>query len=99
MSAIGLVEISGLVAAIDAVDAMLKVADVKFVTWEKTLGGRLVTIIIEGSISAVKEAVSVGVESGNKVGKTVAHVVIPNPHQEVIKMAEISAMKLNMKEV
>ena len=41
----GFFEIPSVTAAIDAVDIMCKTADVEMITWEKKLGGRLVTII------------------------------------------------------
>ena len=56
--ALGFFEISGVVAAVDALDIMCKTADVEFVSWEKKLGGRLVTVIIRGDVSAVTEAMN-----------------------------------------
>ena len=53
-NAYGFFEIPSTTAAIDALDIMCKTADVEFITWEKKLGGRLVTIIIRGSVSDVK---------------------------------------------
>lgn len=91
MKALGLVEISGLVPAINALDGMLKTADVEFVTWEKKLGGRLVTIIVTGTVSSVKEAVEYVVDMKNI--KLVAHAVIPRPHQELDKLIEMSSEK------
>ena len=44
----GFIEISGVTAAISALDIMCKTADVEFVTWERKQGGRLVTIIVQG---------------------------------------------------
>ena len=55
---LGFIEISGVTAAIDALDIMCKTADVELVTWERKLGGRLVTLIVRGSVSAVTEAVA-----------------------------------------
>ena len=54
---LGLIEISGVTAAVDALDIMCKSADVTLVSWERKLGGRLVTLMIEGSVSAVNAAV------------------------------------------
>jgi ethanolamine utilization protein EutM len=96
MNALGFLEVSGTVAAIEALDAMLKTAQVEFVTWEKKLGGRLVTVVVGGSVSSVKEAVLNGKERANQITKTVTHAVIANPHEEVVKMLEISARKLNL---
>ena len=53
----GLIEITGVVAAMDALDIMCKSADVTLSTWERKLGGRLVTIIVEGEVAAVTAAV------------------------------------------
>ena len=47
----GFIEISGVTAAVDALDIMCKTADVEFVAWERKLGGRLVTIIVQGDVS------------------------------------------------
>ncbi|MBZ9686053.1 BMC domain-containing protein [Clostridium estertheticum] len=96
MKALGFVEVSGVVAAVEALDSMLKTADVEFVTWENKLGGRLVTIVITGSISSVNEAVEIGSARANAITKTVAHAIIANPHEEVIKLIQISAKKLNL---
>jgi ethanolamine utilization protein EutM len=94
MNALGFVEVSGTIAAVEALDAMLKTADVKFLTWEKKLGGRLVTIIISGSVSSVQEAVEHGRARADRITKTVASAVIANPHEEILKMIELSARKL-----
>ena len=96
MKALGFVEVSGVVAAVEALDSMLKTADVEFVTWEKRLGGRLVTIVVTGSISAVQAAVESGAARANAITKTVAQAVIANPHEEIVKLLEISAEKLNL---
>lgn len=88
----GFIEIPSTTAAIDALDIMLKTADVEFVTWEKKLGGRLVTIIVSGSVSAVTQAVEVASEKAIK--KPVAKVVIANPHEEIIKIIEKSRSRL-----
>ena len=96
MKALGFVEVSGVVAAIEALDSMVKAADVELVTWENKLGGRLVTIVVTGSISAVQYAVEIGSARANEITKTVAKAVIANPHEEVIKLIQISAKKLNL---
>ena len=71
---------------------MCKTADVHFVTWEKKLGGRLVTIIIRGDVSAVKQAVEAAEANGIK--KPVCAVVIPSPHEEVLKIVNGSANRI-----
>lgn len=84
-SDIGLLEVQGLVASIEGLDAMLKAADVRLIHTEKRLGGRLCTIVITGSVSSVKAAIEAGEESASRLGKVYGKAVIPRPHDEVIK--------------
>ena len=83
--AIGLLEIQGLVAAIAGLDDMLKAADVKVIHTEKRLGGRLVTFVIMGHVSAVKAAIEAGIKSATALGEKFGDAVIANPHAEVMK--------------
>ena len=85
----GFVEITGVVAAIDALDIMLKAADVSLATWERKLGGRLVTM--EGDVAAVTAAVDAAVAGAIK--KPVLHAVIARPHEETVRMVELSASR------
>ena len=91
LQALGMIETRGLIASIEAADAMLKAAEVKFLTWEKKLGGRLVTCIIQGEVSAV----TASVESAklNAKGNVVASAIIANPHEETMKLIEMSMRK------
>jgi ethanolamine utilization protein EutM len=93
VQAIGLFELQGYVPALAAVDTMLKAADVKFLTWEKKLGGWLVTIIIQGEVSAVQAALDAA--EAHTIRKVAAKAVIANPHPEVMRQIEISASKYN----
>ena len=72
----GFFEIPSVTAAIDAVDIMCKTADVEMITWEKKLGGRLVTIIIRGDVSAVTQAIEAAAANGIK--EPVCYTVIPS---------------------
>ena len=88
----GLIEIPSTTAAIDALDIMCKTADVEFVTWEKKLGGRLVTVIVQGNVSAVTEAVEAA--KALAIKKPVATAVIAAPHEEIVRIAKQSASRL-----
>lgn len=90
--AYGFFEIPSVTAAIDALDIMCKVADVEFVTWEKKLGGRLVTVVIGGNVSDVSQAIESAARMAIK--KPAATVVIANPHDEIIKLVQQSASRL-----
>ncbi len=86
--AFGLLEISGMVAAIEALDSMVKAAEVRIIHSEKRLGGRLVTLIVMGQVSAVAAAVEAGAKNGSRLGKVYGCEVIPRPHREVGKYFE-----------
>ena len=88
----GFIEITGVTAAMDALDLMCKTADVELITWERKLGGRLVTLIIQGKIAAVSEAVEIAKEKAIK--KPVASGVIANPHEEIVRLVQKSAGRL-----
>ena len=96
MKSIGLVEVQSVTAAIDCLDIMCKAAEVDFVTWERKLGGRLVTVIVEGQISAVKAAVEAAVQTS--IIKPSANAVIANPHSETERMLRLSASRMLKKE-
>ena len=87
----GFIEITGVVAAVDTLDIMLKAADVSLATWERKLGGRLVTMVIEGDVAAVTAAVDAAVAGAIK--KPVLHAVIARPHEETVRMVELSASR------
>ncbi|MBO4261063.1 MAG: BMC domain-containing protein [Clostridia bacterium] len=95
MESLGLIEVSSVTGALDALDVMCKTANVSFVTWERKLGGRLVTIIVKGSVSAVTEAVDAAMERG--LVRPCAHAVIANPHEETVRIVEISASRMKRK--
>src|ERR1051325_1594678 len=73
--ALGMVECRGLVAMIEAADAMVKAANVRLVGWEKIDAG-LVTAIVRGDVAAVRSAVDAGAAAGKRVGEVVATHVI-----------------------
>jgi len=79
---LGMVETKGLVSAVEAADAMVKAAKVKFVGRE-FIGGGLVTIFVRGDVGAVKAATDAGGAAAARVGELVSVHVIPRPHSEV----------------
>ena len=95
MKSLGFVEVSGVTAAIDALDIMCKSAEVSLVSWERKLGGRLVTLIVTGSVSAVKAAVENA--AAQCIKKPCSTAVIANPHPETVRLVELSAKRLEKK--
>ena len=80
--ALGMIETRGLVAMIEASDAMVKAAKVTLVSYEKT-GGGYTTAVIRGDVAAVKAATDAGRTAATRVGEVVAVHVIARPHQSV----------------
>ena len=78
----GFIETRGLVAAIEAADAMVKAANVTL-SGKKMIGGGLVTVVIEGDVGAVKAAVDAGAAAAQKVGELVSVHVIARPDAEI----------------
>ena len=81
-SALGMIETRGIVASIEAADAMVKAASVTIVSQTKA-GGGLVSTLIRGEVGAVKAAADAGATAANKIGEVVAVHVIPRPHDEL----------------
>ena len=86
--ALGMIETRGLVAAIEAADAMLKAANVVLVGTEK-IGSGLVSVMVRGDVGAVKAAVEAGGSSAQGLGELVATHVIPRPHSDVEKILPV----------
>jgi len=89
--AIGVIEVSFYTSAVIILDEMLKASRVKLVSCEKTLGGRLVSIIVGGDTSSVNVAVEVALQLGKVVGEKNIKVAvsIPNPHPEIVKLLNL----------
>lgn len=82
--ALGMIETRGLIGSIEAADAMLKAADVMLVKQEK-VDAALVTVLVQGDVSAVQAAVDAGKEAAARVGELVSAHVIPHPDEEIKK--------------
>ena len=82
MKALGMIETRGLVASIEAADAMVKAANVTLQCKEH-VGGGLVTIMVRGDVGAVKAATDAGAAAAERVGTLISVHVIPRPHEEL----------------
>ena len=83
--ALGMIETRGLVAAIEAADAMVKAANVQLIGTEK-IGSGLVSVMVRGDVGAVKSAVEAGGAAAGSLGEIIATHVIPRPHGDVEKI-------------
>ncbi|MER1721002.1 BMC domain-containing protein, partial [Proteus terrae] len=80
-----LIETKGLVACIEAADAMCKAANVELIGYEN-VGSGLVTAMVKGDVGAVKAAVESGLEAAQRVGTVVTSLVIARPHNDIQKI-------------
>ena len=78
MKALGMLETKGLVCVVEALDAMLKTADVSF-AGQKRVGSGFVAVLVEGDVAAVKAAVDTGASAAQRVGELRSVHVIPRP--------------------
>jgi ethanolamine utilization protein EutM len=79
-TAIGMIETKGLVALVQAADAMLKAANVVFKGWRK-VGSGLCSVFVSGDVAAVKAAVDAGAAAARSIGEVISVHVIPRPHE------------------
>ncbi|HBQ46039.1 MAG TPA: ethanolamine utilization protein EutM [Ruminococcaceae bacterium] len=85
VEALGMIETRGLVASIEAADAMTKAANVTLIGNER-IGSGLVTVMVRGDVGAVKAAVEAGGTAAGRLGEVIATHVIPRPHSDVEKI-------------
>jgi ethanolamine utilization protein EutM len=84
LQALGMVETRGLVALIEASDAMCKAASVELVGWDR-VGSGMVTAFVHGDVAAVKAATDAGAAAAAKIGEVISVHVIPRPHEDLDK--------------
>ena len=92
MEALGMIETKGLVALIEASDAMLKSANVTLIGWQK-IGSGMVTAYIVGDVAAVKAAIDAGAAAASRVGEVVGVQVIPRPHEDLGAVLPVAGKK------
>src|SRR5205809_2776859 len=92
LEALGMIETKGLVALIEASDAMVKAANVTLLGWQK-IGSGLVTALVVGDVAAVKAAIDAGAAAAGRVGEVIGVQVIPRPHEDIGSVIPMSAKK------
>jgi ethanolamine utilization protein EutM len=80
--ALGMIETKGFVCMLEAIDSMLKAANVQLVSWDK-IGSGFVTAFISGDVAAVKAALEAGSAAASRLGQVTSAEVIPRPHEEL----------------
>ena len=82
VEALGMIEVKGFVTLIEAVDAMMKAANVTFIGWDK-IGSGLVSAFVSGDVAAVKAATDAGAAAAGRIGDVVSVHVIARPHEDI----------------
>ncbi len=82
--AIGLIETKGLLALIEATDAMAKAANVAIVK-RVDVGGGLVTTVVSGDVGSGRAAVEAGAAAAAQAGELLGSHIIPRPAEGLTK--------------
>ncbi len=82
LQALGMIETRGLVASIEAADAMVKASNVELLK-KRAIGGGYVTVMIRGDVGAVRTALGAGRNAASKIGEVVSTRIIPGPHLDL----------------
>lgn len=85
MKALGMIEVYGYLAAVEALDSALKAANVSLTDVVRVRGG-LVTVLVNGEVGAVKAAMDASAAAAERVGTVVSVHVIPRPAEDVVRM-------------
>lgn len=85
MNALGMIEVYGYLAAVEALDSALKAANVRREKVELVTGG-LVAVLVTGDVGAVKAAMDASAAAAERVGKVISVHVIPRPHSMIDDM-------------
>jgi ethanolamine utilization protein EutM len=92
MEALGMIETKGFVALVEATDAMMKAANVKFLGWDK-VGSGYATAFVTGDVAAVKAATDAGASAAGRIGEVLAVQVIPRPSEDIGLILPATASK------
>ncbi len=82
VEALGMIETKGFTPLVEATDAMLKAANVEFLSWDK-VGSGLASVFVTGDVAAVKAATDAGAAAAGRIGEVISVQVIPRPHEDV----------------
>jgi ethanolamine utilization protein EutM len=82
MRALGMIETKGLIACIEAADAMVKAANVRLLD-RRAIGGGYMTVMVRGDVGAVRTALEAGSQAARRVGQVVSVRILPGPHNDL----------------
>jgi len=82
MRALGMIETKGLVACIEAADAMAKASNATLMN-RRAIGGGYMTVMCRGDVGAVRTALGAGAEAARRIGEVISVRILPNPHLDL----------------
>lgn len=85
MNSLGLLEVYGLVAGIDAADAMLKAANVRLLNYE-VLNPGMVTLVVEGDLAACRAALDAGSAAATRTGRVISRKELGRPDEDIERL-------------
>ncbi len=82
VQALGMIETLGLVASVEAADAMVKASNVELLN-KRAIGGGYITVMVRGDVGAVRTALGAGRNAASKIGQVISTRIIPGPHFDI----------------
>ena len=82
MRALGMIETKGLIACIEAADAMVKAATVTLLQ-RRAIGAGYMTVMVRGDVGAVRTALEAGSQAARRLGQVVSVRILPSPHLDL----------------
>ena len=89
LEALGMIETKGFVPLVEATDAMMKAANVRFLGWDK-VGSGLGSAFVTGDVAAVKAATDAGANAAGRIGEVISVQVIPRPHVDLSRILKVT---------
>jgi len=82
MRALGMIETRGLVACIEAADAMVKASNITLLDL-RAIGAGYMTVMVRGDVGAVRTAIEAGSQAARRLGEVVSVRILPSPHLDI----------------
>jgi ethanolamine utilization protein EutM len=82
MRALGMIETRGLVACIEAADAMIKASNITLLDL-RAIGAGYMTVMVRGDVGAVRTAIEAGSQAARRLGEVVSVRILPSPHLDL----------------
>jgi ethanolamine utilization protein EutM len=89
MRALGMIETHGLVACIEAADAMVKASNITLLDL-RAIGAGYMTVMVRGDVGAVRTAIEAGSQAARRLGEVVSVRILPSPHLDIENLLPVA---------